>query len=81
MVRFNSIMARLVISRKEVKFYKQYIQKLLDEGKAYYCYMSKEELEELRKDQEANKERPRYDTEGIEILRELLRKALSRGAY
>lgn len=41
--------------------YKKYIQKLLDEGKAYYCYMSKEELDELRAKQEAAKERPRYD--------------------
>ncbi|MBZ7953723.1 MULTISPECIES: glutamate--tRNA ligase [Campylobacter] len=41
--------------------YKKYIQKLLDEGKAYYCYMSKEELEELRAKQEAAKERPKYD--------------------
>ncbi|EFN2936993.1 glutamate--tRNA ligase [Campylobacter coli] len=41
--------------------YKEYVKKLLDEGKAYYCYMSKEELEELRAKQEAAKERPRYD--------------------
>lgn len=41
--------------------YKKYIQKLLDEGKAYYCYMSKEELDELRAKQEAVKERPKYD--------------------
>lgn len=41
--------------------YKEYIKKLLDEGKAYYCYMSKEELEELRAKQEAAKERPIYD--------------------
>ncbi|TEY02738.1 glutamate--tRNA ligase [Campylobacter sp. US33a] len=41
--------------------YKKYIQKLLDEGKAYYCYMSKEELDILRAKQEAVKERPRYD--------------------
>lgn len=41
--------------------YKKYIQKLLDEGKAYKCYMSKEELDELRAKQEANKERPKYD--------------------
>lgn len=41
--------------------YKQYIQKLLDEGKAYYCYMSKEELDKLRSEQEARKERPKYD--------------------
>jgi len=41
--------------------YKKYIDKLLEEGKAYKCYMSKEELAELRAEQEARKERPRYD--------------------
>ncbi|MEF3192181.1 MAG: glutamate--tRNA ligase [Campylobacterales bacterium] len=41
--------------------YKTYIQKLLDEGKAYYCYMTKEELDALRAEQMARKERPRYD--------------------
>jgi glutamyl-tRNA synthetase len=41
--------------------YAGYIRQLLDEKKAYYCYMSKEELDELRERQSANKERPRYD--------------------
>jgi len=41
--------------------YKQYIQQLLDEGKAYCCYMTKEELDALREEQMARKERPRYD--------------------
>lgn len=41
--------------------YEKFIQKLLDEGRAYHCYMSKEELDALRKQQEARKERPRYD--------------------
>ena len=43
------------------KLYKQYIQQLLDESKAYYCYMTKEELDALREEQMARKERPRYD--------------------
>ncbi len=43
------------------EIYKQYLQQLLDEGKAYYCYMSREELDALREEQTANKERPRYD--------------------
>ncbi|MCX2683186.1 glutamate--tRNA ligase [Campylobacter sp. MIT 21-1685] len=43
------------------ELYKHYITKLLNEGKAYYCYMSKQELDELRAEQEAAKERPRYD--------------------
>jgi len=41
--------------------YKEVIQQLFDEGKAYYCYCSKEELDVLREQQRANKEKPRYD--------------------
>jgi glutamyl-tRNA synthetase len=41
--------------------YAQYIKQLLDEGKAYYCYMSKEELSELRETQMAAKERTMYN--------------------
>lgn len=41
--------------------YRQVIQQLLDEGQAYYCYCSKERLENLRESQLANKEKPRYD--------------------
>ncbi len=43
------------------EIYARYIRQLLDEDKAYYCYMSKEELTALREEQTANKERPRYD--------------------
>lgn len=41
--------------------YKAIIQQLIDQGDAYYCYCSKEELEDLRTTQMANKEKPRYD--------------------
>ncbi len=41
--------------------YKEIIQQLLDQGDAYYCVCSKEELEELREQQMANKEKPRYN--------------------
>jgi len=41
--------------------YAKYIKQLLDEGKAYKCYMSKEELTELRETQMANKERTKYN--------------------
>ncbi len=41
--------------------YKEIIQQLLDQGDAYYCYCSKEELETLRTEQMANKEKPRYN--------------------
>jgi len=41
--------------------YAKYIKQLLDEGKAYKCYMSREELDALREKQMANKERTKYD--------------------
>ncbi|MCL4470357.1 MAG: glutamate--tRNA ligase [Sulfuricella sp.] len=41
--------------------YKQVIQQLLDEDKAYYCYASKEELEKLREAQMTAGQKPRYD--------------------
>ena len=43
------------------EIYAEYIKQLLDEGKAYRCYMSKEELTELRETQMANKERTKYN--------------------
>src|SRR5512139_900262 len=41
--------------------YREVIQRLLDEGKAYRCYCSKEELDAMREAQLARKEKPRYD--------------------
>jgi glutamyl-tRNA synthetase len=41
--------------------YKQVIEKLLDEGKAYRCYCTREELDALRLEQQKNKQKPKYD--------------------
>lgn len=41
--------------------YSEVINRLLEEGHAYYCYCSKERLEALREAQMARKEKPRYD--------------------
>ena len=41
--------------------YREVIEQLLATGKAYRCYCTKEELEQLRADQMARKEKPRYD--------------------
>ncbi|MBT3894334.1 MAG: glutamate--tRNA ligase [Gammaproteobacteria bacterium] len=40
--------------------YKEVIQKLLDQGDAYYCYCTREELDEMREGQRSRKEKPRY---------------------
>jgi glutamyl-tRNA synthetase len=41
--------------------YKKIIQKMLDDGLAYYCYCSKEELDALREQQMKQGLKPRYD--------------------
>ncbi len=41
--------------------YKEITQQLLDQGDAYYCTCTREELDELREQQKANKEKPRYN--------------------
>jgi glutamyl-tRNA synthetase len=41
--------------------YREVIRQWLAEGKAYHCWCSKEELEEMRNAQLARKEKPRYD--------------------
>ncbi len=41
--------------------YKEVIQKMLDEGSAYYCYCSREELDALRENQMQQGVKPRYD--------------------
>lgn len=41
--------------------YKEVIQDMLKAGTAYHCYCSKETLEQMRAEQMARKEKPRYD--------------------
>jgi len=41
--------------------YDEIIEQLLKENKAYHCYCTKEELEALREEQMANKQKPRYN--------------------
>ena len=41
--------------------YREHVERLLREGKAYRCYCSREELEAMRAAQRARGEKPRYD--------------------
>ncbi len=50
-----------IYQSERANLYQQTIQKLLDENKAYYCYCSKDRLEQLREEQIKNKLKPRYD--------------------
>lgn len=49
------------IQSQRLEIYKKYADELIEKGHAYYCFCSKERLEELRKQQELNKQKPMYD--------------------
>ncbi len=46
---------------KRIDIYRRYLDQLVQDGKAYRCYCSKEELEELRRVAQLEKRPPRYE--------------------
>ncbi len=50
----------IIRQSERTEIYKKYLQKLLDEGKAYYCFMTPEELEAQKEEQIRKKLPPRY---------------------
>ncbi len=46
---------------ERLPIYKQYVEELVASGKAYYCFCTKERLEQVRSAALAKKELPRYD--------------------
>ena len=59
--------------------YKKYINKLLDEGKAYYCFCDKDRLENLREEQVKNKQTPKYDGKCKNLSREEAEERIKNG--
>jgi len=49
------------IQSKRLDIYKDFAQKLIDNDKAYYCFCSEAELEQMRQEQIAKKLPPMYD--------------------
>lgn len=47
-------------SMERLDIYQKYIEQLIKEGKAYYCYMTEEELEAEREEQRSRGETPKY---------------------
>ncbi|MDG5788140.1 glutamate--tRNA ligase [Evansella sp. AB-P1] len=47
-------------SMERLDIYKKHIDELIQQGKAYYCYMSEEELEKEREEQRSRGETPKY---------------------
>lgn len=67
------------IQSERLEIYQKYVNKLTEEGKAYYCFCSKERLEELRKIQEVNKQPPGYDGHCRNLSTEEVKQKIANG--
>ena len=67
------------IQSERLDIYKKYIQQLIDEGKAYYCFCSKERLTQLREEQKKAGETPRYDGHCRNLSPEEVQKRIADG--
>lgn len=65
--------------RVDKDMYRPYIEKLIDEGKAYYCFCSQERLDKLREKQKAQGLTARYDGHCRDMSREEAESRISRG--
>ena len=67
------------IQSERMGMFREYAQKLIDNGNAYYCFCDKERLEELRKVQEASHISPMYDRHCRNLSDEEIQKNLADG--
>ena len=64
---------------ERLPIYQEYVQKLLDNGKAYYCFCTKERLEQVRAEALAKKQLPRYDRHCRHLSKEEVKAQLDSG--
>jgi len=67
------------IQSKRSDIYKKYADELIEKGHAYYCFCTKDRLDELRKTQEAGKQATMYDRKCANIPLEEARKRIKSG--
>jgi glutamyl-tRNA synthetase len=64
---------------ERMDIYKKYAQQLLDDGHAFYCFATPEELDAMREQQVANGESPKYDGRGLLLSDEEVQAKLDAG--
>ncbi|MBU1178015.1 glutamate--tRNA ligase, partial [Patescibacteria group bacterium] len=59
--------------------YKKYAYKLVEGKKAYHCFCSSERLDEMRQDQQKNKQAPKYDRKCLQLSETEIKEKLTAG--
>jgi glutamyl-tRNA synthetase len=62
---------------QRLEIYKKYLEKLLEEDKAYYCFCTEEELENKRQEQMSRGLAPKYDGACAHLSKEIIAKKLA----
>ncbi len=61
---------------QRLKIYKKYIEQLIKNDRAYYCFCTKERLDEMRKKQIAEKRIPKYDRHCLNLSKEEIKQKI-----
>ncbi|MBP2025878.1 glutamate--tRNA ligase [Peptoniphilus stercorisuis] len=67
------------IQSQRLDIYKKYVDELIESGKAYYCFCTKERLDSVREEQKIKGQIPRYDGLCREIPLEEAKKRIANG--
>lgn len=67
------------LQSERMTIYQSYVDRLLSEGKAYYCYVTEEETEEMKRVARLEKRPPRFDNRGRNFTPEQIAERKSRG--
>lgn len=62
---------------ERLPIYRKYVEELLSKGHAYYCFCTRERLDEMRKNQEANHLPPMYDKTCMKLTVQEVEKKLA----
>lgn len=64
---------------ERMDIYKRYADELVKNGHAFYCFATAEELDEMRREQQARGETPKYDGRGLKLSEEEVQARLAAG--
>ncbi|AND85008.1 glutamate--tRNA ligase [Clostridium tyrobutyricum] len=67
------------IQSKRTNIYIEYAKQLIEKGEAYYCFCSKERLDELHKNAESAKQTYKYDKHCLHLSKEEIQENLNSG--
>lgn len=64
---------------ERMEIYRGYAEQLVQSGHAFYCFATPEELDEMRREQMANGETPKYDGRGLWLPYDEIQRRLANG--